>query len=374
MWQVYQPARSIFGEGEIKNIGKYMAEAGMDKTLLISTPSMVRSGIAEQVKEASDGRIIEISDHVLPDAHVSNVNENIDIALRIGARSIVALGGGSAIDCAKVTAAALGEGVRAEKFLGNQFRPEKVLPILAIPTTSGSGSELTGDAGLHGDCPGEMGGIIMNPHIIPRVAIVDPELTYSVPASVTANTGFDALCHAIDALGSIHANPYTDAQAECAVRLVIENLEAAVKDGSDKKARAGLSAASHIAAFAFSQAGITGTHATGFAICGRYHIPHGAGCAFAPEYWLKANSRVRPELEDSARRIGFDNVDGLCERIVQLRENVGIAGTLTELGYQPGDESMLAKMTLHMFPMALNVAKPTEEELLEMYSSRIYTA
>ena len=371
MWQIYQPAKSIFGEGEIKNIGKYMAEAGMDKALLISTPSMVRHGIAEQLKAASDGRIIEISGHVLPDAHVSNVNENIDIALRIGAKSIVALGGGSAIDCAKVTAAAIGEGVRAEAFLGHGIPAKKVLPILAIPTTSGSGSELTGDAGLHGDNPGEVGGIVMNPHIIPRVAIVDPELTYSVPASVTANTGFDALCHAVDALGSIHANPYTDAQAECAIRLVIENLEAAVKDGSDKKVRAGLAAASHIAGFAFSQAGITGSHAAGFAVCGRYHIPHGAGCAFAVEYWLKANSLVRSEIEASAKRIGFDSVDALCERIAQLRKAVGIAGTLTELGYQPGDEKMLAGMTLHMFPMALNAAKPTQEELLEMYTKRI---
>lgn len=371
MWQIYQPARSIFGEGEIKNIGKYMAEAGIDKALLIATPSMVRHGIAEQLKAASNGRIIEISSHVLPDAHVSNVNENIDIARRIRAESIVALGGGSAIDCAKVAAAAIAMGVRAERFLDMNYRSDKALPIVAIPTTSGSGSELTADAGLHGDNPGEVGGIVMNPHIIPRVTIVDPELTYSVPASVTANTGFDALCHAVDALGSVHASPYTDAQAECAIRLVIENLEAAVKDGSDQKARAGLASASHIAGFAFSQAGITGSHATGFAVCSRYHIPHGAGCAFAVEYWLKANSLVRPEIEASARRIGFDSVDALCNRIAQLRKNVGIAGTLTELGYQPGDEKMLAGMTLHMFPMVLNAAKPTQEELLEMYSSRI---
>lgn len=371
MWHIYQPAKSIFGEGEVRNIGTYMAEAGLDQALLIATPSMVRRGIAEQVKAASDGRIIEISDHVLPDARVSNVNENIDIALRIGAKSLVALGGGSAIDCAKVAAAAIAMGVRAEKFLDMNYRSDKALPIVAIPTTSGSGSELTGDAGLHGDNPGEVGGVVLNPHIIPRLAIVDPELTYSVPASVTANTGFDALCHAVDALGSVRANPYTDAQAECAVRLVLENLEAAVKDGSDKKARAGLAAASHIAGFAFSQASIAGSHATGFAICGRYHVPHGAGCAFAVEYWLKANSKVRPELEASAKRIGFDCVDALCERIAQLRKAVGIAGTLTELGYQPGDEKMLAGMTLHMFPMALNAAKPSEEELLDMYTKRI---
>lgn len=371
MWQVYQPARTIFGEGEIKNIGKYMEEEGLKQALLISTPSMVRHGIAEKVKEYSDGRIVAVSCEVEPDPTIQNVNANLAVAKEVNAECIVAIGGGSAIDCAKVTAAACAEGVQAEAFLGMQFQPKKVLPLIIIPSTSGSGSELTGDAGIHDKENGGLGGVVMNYRVMPRIALVDPELTYTVPASVTAHTGFDALAHAVDALGSIYATPYSDAMAESAIRLVFENLEKVVQNGNDKEARKNMAAASHMAGYAFSQSGITGSHASGFAISGRYHIPHGAACAFAVEYWLAANAKVRPELEVVAKRIGYDNVDTLCGAIAKMRKSVGIADTLTELGYQEGDEKLLADLTLQMFPMDMNIAKPSVEELEAMYRSRI---
>lgn len=371
MWQVHQPARTIFGEGEIKNIGKYMEEEGLDRALLISTPSMVRHGVADKVKEYSNGRIIAISSDVEPDPTFQNVNANLAVAREIKAECIIALGGGSAIDCAKVTAAAYAEGVEAEAFAGMQFQPTKVLPLIIIPSTSGSGSELTGDAGIHDKVNGGLGGVVMNHLVMPRIALVDPELTYTVPASVTAHTGFDALAHAIDALGSIYATPYSDALAESAIRMVFENLEKAVADGSDKEARKNMAAASHMAGYAFSQTGITGSHASGFAVSGRYHIPHGAACAFTVEYWFAANAKVRPELEASAKRIGFDSVSALCDAIAVMRKNVGIADTLTALGYQEGDEQMLAELTLQMFPMDMNLSKPSTEELVEMYKSKI---
>lgn len=371
MWQVYQPARTVFGEGEIKNIGKYMEEEGLKQALLISTPSMVRHGIAEKIKEYSEGRIIAISSEVEPDPTFQNVAANLAVAKEIQAECIIALGGGSAIDCAKVTAAAYAEGVDPMAFLGMQFHVTKALPLIIIPTTSGSGSELTGDAGIHDKVNGGLGGVVMNHKVQPRIALVDPELTYSVPASVTAHTGFDALTHAIDALGSVYATPYSDALAECAIRMVFENLEKAVSNGKDVEARRNMAAASHMAGYAFSQSGITGSHASGFAVSGRYHIPHGAACAFAVEYWFKANAKVRPELEKSAKRIGFENVDALCNRIVEMRKNVGIADTLTALGYQEGDETLLANLTLQMFPMDMNIAKPSVEELEAMYKAKI---
>lgn len=371
MWQIHQPARTIFGEGEIKNLGKYMEEEGLKQALLIATPSMVRHGIADKVKEYSNGRIVAISSEVEPDPTIQNVNANLAVAKEIKAECIVAIGGGSAIDCAKVTAAAYAEGVQAEAFLGMQFKPEKVLPLVIIPTTSGSGSELTGDAGIHDKENGGLGGVVMNYRVMPRIALVDPELTYTVPASVTAHTGFDALAHAIDALGSIYATPYSDAMAEAAIRIVFENLEKAVANGNDKEARKNMATASHMAGYAFSQSGITGSHASGFAVSGRYHIPHGAACAFAVEYWFAANAKVRPELEASAKRIGFDSVDALCKAIARMRKNVGITDTLTGLGYQEGDEKLLADLTLKMFPMDMNLAKPSETELEEMYKSRI---
>ena len=188
MWQVCQPSHTYFGEGEIQNIGKYMEEAGLDQALLISTPSMVRHGIADKIVEYSNGRIVGISTHVQPDATVDDANANAEEARKVNAKCLIALGGGSAIDCTKVTAVAYSDNVPAETFLGFEYVPKSAVPIIAIPTTSGSGSELTGDAGMHDPKTGGLGGFLANPHTFPSIAIVDPELTYTVPASVTAKS------------------------------------------------------------------------------------------------------------------------------------------------------------------------------------------
>ena len=203
MWKFYQPANVIFGEGELANIGRYLEEMGLKKALLVADGFLVESGVAARVEECAKGAVAAISSDVEPNPTIQNVDAAANKAKKAKADCIIALGGGSAMDCAKGAAAALAEGCPAAELL--EGRPvTKALPVIAIPTTAGTGSEVTAGAVLS-DKERGIKASVFSPAIFPRLALVDPELTYTVPAKVTAATGLDVLAHAFDAMTSVKA-------------------------------------------------------------------------------------------------------------------------------------------------------------------------
>lgn len=369
MWSFYQPVQIKWGEGEVKKLGTYLAQMGYDHCLMIADAFLVRCGLAGQIQQWAEGRIAEISCDVEPNPTIQNVNAGVKKAKALSADCVIALGGGSAMDCAKAVAAAAAENVGAETLLAG-MQIHNALPVVAIPTTAGTGSEVTAGAVLSDKDKG-LKSAIFSPALFPRLALTDPELTYSVPANVTAATGLDVLAHALDAMSSIKACPATDALALRACKLVVQYLERAVKDGADREARGGMSQASTIAGLAFSQTGTTGSHACSYILTSRYGVPHGEACAFTLDAWVRINAKARLCLNDYAGELGFEDAEDLAAWLRQLKKRLGMRDTLREIGITEKEIEMLSAAAVASNNMTNNVAQIGEEGVAEIFRSKI---
>lgn len=369
MWKFYQPVNVIWGEGEVGNLAAHLEMYGFERAFMIADAFLVNSGAAERLQKAAKGKIVKVSSDVEPNPTLENVDTNAKRAKEAGADCIIVFGGGSVMDCGKAAAAAIAMNCTASQLLLNG-PVRKALPVIAIPTTAGTGSEVTAGAVLSDKEKG-VKTAIFGPALFATAAIVDPELTYSVPSKVTAATGLDVLAHAIDAMSSVKANPATDAEAVKACELAIKYLERAVADGSDREARAGMSQASTIAGLAFSQTGTTGSHACSYILTAKYHVPHGEACAFTLDAWLMINSKARPELDDISRKLGFENAEGFADWLNGLKKKFGMRTTLMEIGASEADIPEMVRSAMESSNMANNIAKVGEECVSTIFRSRL---
>lgn len=370
MWNVHQPVEIVFGVGERNNIGKILRKHGFERSLLICDPIMTQFGHAQKVQENSDGIIAGIYDKVEPDCSVVNVNEAVDLAHELGATSLVAMGGGSTTDCTKMTAACLADGITGEQIIAGTH-PKHTVPFIAMPTTAGSGSEVTCDASLHDKKTGAMAGEFSNPALFATAAVVDPELTYTVPVRPAAQAGYDVLSHDIDAMISRAHNPYSDALGVQGAKLVLNNLAEVVKNPDDHTARDNMAQASILSGLAFSQTSVNGSHACAFAISAKYGVGHGEAVAFTLDWWFRKGLEARPDLEDLVKTIGFESGEQMAQALVDLRSAAGLRSRLSDFGYQAGDEEFLADFALNVPAFKAGLVNPTRDELVELFKSRI---
>ncbi len=369
MWKFYQPANVIFGEGELANLGKYMDERGLNRAFMVADAFLVNSGVTARTQEYVAGKIVGISSDVEPNPTLKNVTAAAEKAAAADADCIIAFGGGSAMDCAKAVAVVLADHCDANDLLNGHII-KKALPVIAIPTTAGTGSEVTAGAVLSDKEKG-IKAAIFSPMIFPTIALVDPELTYTVPAKVTASTGLDVLAHSFDAMTSVKADPATDALALGAAKLAVKYLQRAVENGADKEARAGMSQASTIAGLAFSQTGTTGSHACSYILTSRYHVPHGEACAFTLDSWILINSKVKPELNDYAKELGFADAADLSDWINKLKKKFGMRMTLKEIGASPDDLGEIVDSSMASGNMTNNIAQIGREGVMTVFRSKM---
>lgn len=338
MWTYCNPVRVIFGTGKLEDIAQIMDEYHMEKALMVADPFSHQCGIADRIKEYSKGRIIEIISEVEPNPTYENVDTCAAKASEIGAESIIALGGGSAMDCAKSTAAATAMGCSGMDLIKGKPITD-ALPLIAIPTTAGTGSEAGRGAVLSNHASNEKIAVFGDV-LFPKIAIVDPELTYTVPPAITASTGLDVIAHSLDAMCSKKHNPISDSLAVYAAKLVFENLEAAYNNGKDETARRNMAMASNIAGYAFSNTGTTGSHACSYLLTAKYHIPHGEACALTLDAWFRHDAKIRPELQALSEMMGFSDADAVADRINELKKITGMRDNLTLMGVPDTDEAM----------------------------------
>lgn len=369
MWKYHNPVEVVFGTGRIKELGQIMADRDLDRALIVSDPFTHQSGVADQLREYAGGRVLDIVSDVEPNPTCDNVDACTARAREIGARAIIALGGGSAMDCAKSTAAATAMGCTGMELLHGKPITD-ALPIIAVPTTAGTGSEVGWGAVLSDHATNSKIAIFGNP-LFPRVALVDPVLTYTVPPKVTASTGLDVIAHSLDAMCSVRSNPVSDALAVRAASLAFENLEAAFRNGSDPVARENMSMASTIAGYAFSNTGTTGSHACSYLLTAKYHIPHGEACALTLDSWFRKDAVVRPELNALSRMMGFADANAVADRIVELKNITGVRTTLTAMGVPDTQEAMeeLVNNAAASGNMTNDISKATKEDIASILNA-----
>jgi alcohol dehydrogenase len=301
------------GWGSLEHLVPEAKRLRGSRVLVVADPFLARIGLTDRVtvplKDA--GFHVELYTDVVPEPPLESGEKLVSFARGGGFDLIVGLGGGSALDLAKLAAVLAAHDGKVADYLnltGTRTIEKRGLPKILIPTTSGTGSEVTDISVLALETTKD---VVTHPALVADVAIVDPELTVTVPPRVTAATGIDALTHAVEAYVSVNASPVSDALALHAVRLIAGSLETAVRDGSNRQAREHMSYGSYLAGLAFSNAGVAGVHALAYPLGGRYHMSHGESNAVLLPYvmgYIRGSCRER--LADLLRALGGEGGRG----------------------------------------------------------------
>ncbi|MDA0384247.1 iron-containing alcohol dehydrogenase [Vibrio owensii] len=341
------PKPTLFsGPGSIHELTEAIADLGFKKLLLVTDEGLVKIGMAEQVAESARTRGLDVALYaeVKPDPTYDQVERGLNVYLESGCDAILALGGGSAMDCAKVISARV-TNKKSIKRLAGLFRVWRTpAPLFVIPTTSGTGSEVTvaavvSEPETHHKTP------LMDPKLVPLMAALDANLLVGLPAKITADTGIDALTHAIEAYISRNATTETKAYSIAAIKLIFQYLPRAVEEGSDIQARQKMAMASYYAGLAFTKASLGYVHAFAHNLGAKYGLPHGManGLALLPVLRFSF-SEIEPQLTAlsealiDAQSETMPNAQAFLERLEGLYNEIGIEQTSSLLKTSDTDE------------------------------------
>jgi len=306
--------RIIFGLGAVEKVGAEAQFLKAKKVLIITDPGVIQAGLLEDVKTSlqSMGIPFIIFDGVEPDPRIEVVEKSVQVAKKEGINLIIGLGGGSSLDIAKVTSILITNPGEIDQFFGIDLVPNPGLPVILVPTTAGTGSEVTPIAILS-DPKEKLKKGIVSPTLFPEVAIVDPKLTLGLPPSVTALTGMDALTHAIEAYYSVNATALTDLLALRAMELISKNIRMAFAHGENIVARSNMMEGSLLAGIAFANAGVGAVHAFAYPLGGEFHLAHGLTNTLMLPYVMRYNILGCPSKFAQMAKAFGEKVEGLSE-------------------------------------------------------------
>jgi alcohol dehydrogenase class IV len=344
------PTRVRFGPGRLLELPEACRALGIARPLLVTDPALARHAIGHRVLELARaaGLAVDLFAEVKPNPVEANVAAGVE-RFRAGRHDgVIALGGGSGLDAAKAVAFMAGQTRPIWDFedRGDNWRranAEAVAPVVAIPTTAGTGSEV-GRAAVITNQETRTKCIVFHPKMLPGQVIADPELTLDLPPQLTAWTGLDALSHSLEALCAPGFHPMADGIAAEAIRLIHGALEAAANDGRDLRGRAHMLAAASMGAVAF-QKGLGAMHALAHAIGGLLDAHHGLTIAIVMPYVLRENRpAIEPTLERLGRALGLaePGYEGVLSWIMELRGRLGIPAALDALGVREEHVATLA--------------------------------
>jgi len=302
-FSVSLPTRIDYGMGVSKHVADEVLLCQARKVLVMTDRGVMQAGLVSPIVELLHRRQIPfvLFDDVEANPRAETVDRAALMASEQGIDVIVAIGGGSSLDAAKGVSAVVSHGGSIRDYEGFEKIRPPVTPVIAIPTTAGTGSEITNRAVIT-DTTKKVKITVGKPHVAPRVALVDPELTFTLPPDITAATGMDALTHAIEAYTTRCANPFSDALALYAIELVSNYLSRAVNRDHDPEARAGMMLASLLAGISFGNSSVAGVHSMAEALGGMFDVPHGTANAMLLPYVMAYNL---PAVPERTARIGW---------------------------------------------------------------------
>lgn len=302
-----------FGVGASEKLGSVLKEYHSRKVIFIADPVMVQLGYADKLKDNMEaaGMQVSVFSEIKGEPDVDTCNEAILQAKEFGADAVAALGGGSACDIGKIVGLLLGnEGDLLDHVRGGKYfaKGRHFDPIICLPTTAGTSADITIGAVL------SVNGKKSSVKSRASVSIVDPQFTYGLPASITATTGIDAMCHAVESFTNHTPNWMADLMEETAIELIYKYLPRAYKDGSDEEARVMMSYAVALTGYGFADRSTTVGHALANAICDKYHLTHGVACALGLFAVVRYNVCDNPEkMARIAKAIGIDTAGKTSE-------------------------------------------------------------
>ena len=372
-----QPQKIVFGTGCIDTFVEDYKKLGLKKLFVVTAPPILPL-IEEPLKKLADAGIsCETFSSINAEPTVNDFKEVLGKAQKFGADSVVGIGGGSVLDITKLVAAFANSTQQAEDCFGTGFIKKKGLWFACLPTTAGTGSEVSPNAILLDERDHLKKGIV-SPFLIADAAYVDPKLTWTVPAKVTADTGMDALTHCIEAYTNKFAHPSVDIYALQGIRLIAANLERAVKDGKDVEAREALAFGSLYGGLCLGPVNTAAVHALSYPLGGEFHIPHGLSNAIllpsVMKFNMPANIKRHAEVAIALGCEPGANDEETAKRgvdfIYRLAEAVGIPKKLTDLGIPQTAVDGMAKAAMEVQRLLKNNPREvTEQDARDIYNS-----
>ncbi|MDU6125678.1 MAG: lactaldehyde reductase [Veillonella sp.] len=371
---------SYFGQGAIQEIVNEIKNRHFKKALVTSTPDLFEFKVATKVTDLLDaaGIAYEVYDGIKPNPTIENVTAGVEACKAAGADVIVAVGGGSPIDTSKAIATIITNPEFADVRSLEGLAPTKnpCLPIIAVTTTSGTAAEVTINYVIT-DVEKNRKFVCVDPHDIPIVAIVDPDMSASMPTGLCAATGMDALVHAVEGYITKGAWELTDMLHLKAIEIIGRSLRSAV--AGDYAGREAMSLGQYIAGMGFSNVGLGIVHSMAHPLSAVYDIPHGKACAMLLTAVLKFNAPATGEkYREIARVMGVPNVDAMDEAtyrqaaidvIQKLADDVGIPKSLSEAGVKREDIPFLAESAFNDACTPGNPRDASKEEIIAIYES-----
>ena len=379
-YQIMLPDKIRFGVGCIDTLGNEAKELAAKRALIITDPGVYQAGLADRVKEQLSGvRLsVDVCAEAEPEPTFTRLNALAEKFRTSKYDLLVGVGGGSSLDTAKALSILLAYNGNGQDYVGVDKIPGYGIPVFALPTTAGTGSEITQNA-IFGDPEKQLKMGMVSIYLIPRLALVDPTLTYGCPPKVTAASGLDALIHAVECYTGNKANTFSDTIALKAMELIAGNLRRAVKNGSDKEARNGMAEGSLLAGITLANAGTAAVHALAYPLGARFHVPHGVANGvlfpYVTEFNLSANL---PKYAVVARMLGVETdelspqeaAEKGAEAIKALAKDIGIPLHLRDLGVPREALEGMAVATMDVTRLLANNPKPlTLDEVRQIWQN-----
>jgi alcohol dehydrogenase class IV len=398
-WSFHSAGSLVFGRDSVNHLSDAVTRLNAKRVLVVTDANLVRTGLAEKVVTPlkAGGATVEVFDGCVPEPPVEVILAGHEAAKKFKPDALVGLGGGSNMDAAKLIAVLLAHGGHPADWVGDSVVPGPVFPLVCVPTTAGTGSEVSA-AAVFTDTAKKIKVSTLSQHLRPTLAVVDPLLTVGCPERVTADSGIDALTHAIEAYTAVDQdefrerpggasvyqgkNPMADLMAVQCITLVAKYLKRAVADGEDLEARDGMALAATLGGLAFSNAGVALVHAMEYPVGGAVHVSHGAGNGLLLPYVMRFNMAVRSrEIASLAHFFGLphrpgddDHIAGaVISAVEHLRAEIGVPTKLHQLGVT---EDMLPGFAERAFGikrlMRVNPRVPeSADEILEIYQEAL---
>ncbi|AFP29321.1 iron-containing alcohol dehydrogenase [Marinobacter sp. BSs20148] len=378
----FNTTKSIICEpGSIKRLGTLVRAQIGKSVLLVTDAGLIKAGLLGAATDSltQAGVSYRVFDGVVADPPVSVVEAALAEARAANIDGVIGFGGGSSMDVAKLVALLIGGGEKLEDVYGVGQAKGQRLPLIQIPTTAGTGSEVTPISIITVGETEKKG--VVAPQLLPDIALLDAELTLGLPAPVTAATGIDAMVHAIESYTSASANnnPVSRALAREALRLLGANIETAVKKGSNVQARSGMLLGAMLAGQAFANSPVAAVHALAYPIGGIFHVPHGLSNALVLPHVMRFNASVCadayatlapdvfPDLASVQREL---RVEEFINRLEALSADLGLEQTLREVGIGQSDLSAMAVDAMKQSRLLVNNPREVSEaDALAIYKA-----
>lgn len=348
------PTRLIYGENSINEVEQEIVSLKCSKAFLVTDKGVVNAGLAERVEKVLGKKLVGTFDGCIQDSDLRIINEVSGIAKSKGADVLVSVGGGSVIDTTKGIAIVLKEGGKIEDYKGQQCLSRPQTPHIVIPTTAGTGSEVTYFAVIK-DQVNHQKHPYCDDNIIPNVGILDPTMTVGLPPMLTATTGMDAFSHALESMHATQCQPVADAMAISAIQLITEYLPKCVENGKDLFARGQQLLASTMAGIAFNNGQVAMVHALAHTVGGMFKVPHGLANSIFLPHVVRFNADVCGDRYTLiARAMGLDMKDindensgeAVAAAITALTRKMGVPQKLSEVGVPEESLAQVAENSL----------------------------